>query len=196
MPCESWRHCSSRASVITTTVVALSPVAEFSAAESCDLESSMSILDVVWTTYILLRKVEIILSIPFGSETGAHSVGDGASGDDVDMAERKGLESTICLPIDDNDPPLPSRATLNVGGDAFCLCGCAWADGGFVDEGGDGSRCSGDDALMAEARGFGFNWVFWMLAGWCVAITMVDDLKVDGRGHLKDMSEYNEFHVI
>ncbi|KOM28762.1 hypothetical protein LR48_Vigan583s001300 [Vigna angularis] len=121
MPCESWRHCSSRASVITTTVVALSPVAEFSAAESCDLESSMSILDVVWTTYILLRKVEIILSIPFGSETGAHSVGDGASGDDVDMAERKGLESTICLPIDDNDPPLPSRATLNVGGDAFCL---------------------------------------------------------------------------
>ncbi|KAG2371968.1 uncharacterized protein HKW66_Vig0240890 [Vigna angularis] len=37
------------------------------------------------------------------------------------------------------------------------------------------------DALMAKA---------------CVAITMAGDLKVDGRGHQKDMSEYNEFHVI
>ncbi|KAG2410019.1 MADS-box transcription factor [Vigna angularis] len=52
-------------------------------------------------------RVEIILSIPFGFETGAHSVGDEASGHNVGMAEQKGLESTICLAIDDNDPPLP-----------------------------------------------------------------------------------------
>ncbi|WVZ21773.1 hypothetical protein V8G54_000317 [Vigna mungo] len=112
MPWESWRHCSSRASAITTTVVELLSATGFSAAEPCDLESSTSILDVVWTTCIFLRKVEMILSIPFGSETDAHNVGNGASDHDVGMAEQKGLESVICLAIDDNDPPLAFLGAL------------------------------------------------------------------------------------